>query len=155
MNATDLSCCSRWLVGAVKLTRGACMPFTDVAALRVRRFPSHRSIEENLLLCAREHDSEDTARPLQTRPPKMVRHKKDNFSSRGKKYSNAPRPRGPPREDGEENEGGERSVRPSFKAACWDLGHCDMKRCSGKRLMRLGMMRELHIGQKFAGVVIS
>src|SRR5690242_21098902 len=25
----------------------------------------------------------------------------------------------------------------------------------GKRLMRLGMMRELHVGQKFAGIVVS
>ncbi|KAI9811024.1 MAG: ribosome biogenesis protein tsr3 [Thelocarpon impressellum] len=80
----------------------------------------------------------------------MVRHKKDNFSSRGKRYSNAPR-RGPSRDD----ESGESVSRPAFKAACWDLGHCDPKRCSGKKLMKLGLMRELHIGQKFAGVVIS
>lgn len=82
----------------------------------------------------------------------MVRHKKDNFSSRGKKYSNAPRPRGPPRDDTGE---GATNSKPAFKAACWDLGHCDARRCSGKKLMRLGLMRELHVGQKFAGVVIS
>ncbi|KAF2086225.1 DUF367-domain-containing protein [Saccharata proteae CBS 121410] len=82
----------------------------------------------------------------------MVRHKKDNFSSKsGKKYNNAPRSARPPR-DGEE---ASQNSRPPFKAACWDLGHCDAKRCSGKRLMRLGMMRELHVGQKFAGVVVS
>jgi pre-rRNA-processing protein TSR3 len=87
----------------------------------------------------------------------MVRHKKD-FSKSGKKYSNAPRQRGPPRpRDGfDEDEGGDaRPSRPSFKAACWDLGHCDAKRCSGKKLQRLGLMRELHIGQKFAGVSVS
>ncbi|KAF2814130.1 DUF367-domain-containing protein [Mytilinidion resinicola] len=83
----------------------------------------------------------------------MVRHKKDGLSSRGKKYSNAPRPRGPAR-NGEDGEAATNS-KPQFKAACWDLGHCDPKRCSGKRLMRLGMMRELHVGQKFAGVVVS
>lgn len=83
----------------------------------------------------------------------MVRHKKDNFSSRGRKYTNAPRSRGPP-QGGEDAEGENRS-KPAFKAACWDLGHCDAKRCSGKRLIRLGMMRELHVGQKFAGVVVS
>ncbi|KAH7039119.1 hypothetical protein B0J12DRAFT_580741 [Macrophomina phaseolina] len=92
----------------------------------------------------------------------MVRHKKDGFSSRGgrsgrggsKKYSNPSRPQ---RRDGdEEGEEGEHvNKRPAFKAAAWDLGHCDAKRCSGKRLMRLGMMRELHVGQKFAGVVVS
>ncbi|KAJ4292929.1 ribosome biogenesis protein tsr3 [Collariella sp. IMI 366227] len=61
----------------------------------------------------------------------MVRHKKDNFSSRGKHYN-----RGPP-------------------PACWDLGHCDPKRCSGKRLMKLGLMRELHLGQRHSGVIIT
>ncbi|KAF2767095.1 DUF367-domain-containing protein, partial [Teratosphaeria nubilosa] len=45
--------------------------------------------------------------------------------------------------------------RPAFQAAAWDLNHCDAKRCSGKRLMRLGLMRELHVGQKHAGVVVS
>lgn len=80
----------------------------------------------------------------------MVRHKKDNFSSKGKKYSNAPRQR-PPR-DGDDDAP---TSRPQFKAACWDLEHCDPKRCSGKRLMHFGLMRELAIGQKFSGVVIS
>ena len=79
----------------------------------------------------------------------MVRHKKDNFSSKNKKF-NTPRHRGPPRDYGEIQ-----TSRPPFKAACWDLGHCDPKRCSGKRLMHFGLMRELPVGQKFAGVVIS
>lgn len=83
----------------------------------------------------------------------MVRHKKDNHhSSRGNKFSNAPRPR---RDLGGDGEDARPDVRPAFKAACWDLGHCDAKRCSGKKLMRLGLMRELHVGQKHAGVVIS
>lgn len=83
----------------------------------------------------------------------MVRHKKD-FSSKGKKGSNGPRTYAqhthPDRENGL---GGNK--RPPFKAAAWDLNHCDAKRCSGKRLMRLGLMRELHVGQKHAGVVVS
>lgn len=81
----------------------------------------------------------------------MVRHKKDNFSRGGKKFS-GPRPRPGPRGDGEDASG---SSRPAFKAACWDMGHCDPKRCSGKRLMKLGLMRELHIGQRFPGVIVS
>lgn len=90
----------------------------------------------------------------------MVRHKKD-FKSNNK-YSNKPTkaravPRPRPDADGEdENDASNpRPTKPAYKAACWDLGHCDAKRCSGKRLMRLGMMRELHVGQKFAGVVVS
>lgn len=82
----------------------------------------------------------------------MVRHKKDGFSSRGKKYNNAPRSRGP---RGDDDEDGAPRSRPAYKAACWDLGHCDPKRCSGKKLMKLGLMRDLHIGQKHSGVIIS
>lgn len=84
----------------------------------------------------------------------MVRHKKD-FKSGGKKYANPPRNRPPPRglDDEANPEDVQRSRAP--KPACWDLGHCDAKRCSGKRLMRLGLLRELHVGQKFAGIVVS
>ena len=80
----------------------------------------------------------------------MVRHKKDNFQ-RGKKPFVGARQRNPRDTDDDE----QIRKRPEYKAACWDLGHCDAKRCSGKRLMRLGLMRELHVGQKFAGIVIS
>ncbi len=79
----------------------------------------------------------------------MVRHKKDNFG-RGRKYANAPRRR-------DTNDAGDETSRttPAFKAAGWDFNHCDPKRCSGKRLIRLGLMRELHVGQKYPGVIIS
>lgn len=40
-------------------------------------------------------------------------------------------------------------------AAAWDLGHCDPDRCSGKKLMRQGLMRDIPIGKKFNGVVIT
>ncbi|KAL2117539.1 hypothetical protein VTJ04DRAFT_7199 [Mycothermus thermophilus] len=99
----------------------------------------------------------------------MVRHKKDNFS-RGGKHHNRPPPRylRGPKDDNSDNNSkspneqnpetaraAAASSRPPFKAACWDLGHCDPKRCSGKRLMKLGLMRELHLGQRHAGVVIT
>jgi len=52
-------------------------------------------------------------------------------------------------------ESGTGPVRPAFKAAAWDMQHCDPKRCSGKKLIRLGLMRDLRIGQKHAGVVLT
>ncbi|KAH8819480.1 putative ribosome biogenesis protein TSR3 [Xylogone sp. PMI_703] len=82
----------------------------------------------------------------------MVRHKKDGAAPRGRKYNNPPRQRVPRNDDVESDRP---RARPSFKAACWDLGHCDPKRCSGKKLIKLGQMRELHIGQKHSGVIIS
>jgi pre-rRNA-processing protein TSR3 len=84
----------------------------------------------------------------------MVRHKKD-MGNKGRKGANGGKQTyaqhtHPEREDGL---GG--GKRPPFKAAAWDLNHCDAKRCSGKKLIRLGLMRELHVGQKHQGVVVS
>ncbi|KAF2482031.1 hypothetical protein BDY17DRAFT_253269 [Neohortaea acidophila] len=79
----------------------------------------------------------------------MVRHKKD-FHGKGKKHTIGART---DRADGSSTSNGLK--KPSFKAAAWDLNHCDAKRCSGKRLMRLGLMRELHVGQKHPGIVVS
>ncbi|MCJ1311441.1 ribosome biogenesis protein tsr3 [Agyrium rufum] len=78
----------------------------------------------------------------------MVRHKKDF-----KKHAYMPRTK--PSNADRDIDGGHVSTKPSFKAACWDLGHCDAKRCSGKRLMRFGQMREMSVGQRHNGVVIS
>ena len=81
----------------------------------------------------------------------MVRHKKDSHGRGGKQFERKSRPAHVI--EAAEQAGG--TSRPTFRAACWDFGHCDAKRCSGKRLMRLGLIRELHVGQKFAGVVVS
>lgn len=37
----------------------------------------------------------------------------------------------------------------------WDFNHCDPKRCSGKKLSRLGLIQELRVGQKFRGIVLT
>lgn len=78
----------------------------------------------------------------------MVRHKKDGFQPKGKKFNNNPRQHRSHNEDTP-------FAKPDFKAACWDLGHCDPKRCSGQKLMKQGLMRELAIGQKHSGVIVT
>ncbi|AET38539.1 ribosome biogenesis protein TSR3 Ecym_3023 [Eremothecium cymbalariae DBVPG len=39
--------------------------------------------------------------------------------------------------------------------AMWDFDHCDPKRCSGKKLERLGLIKSLRVKQKFQGIVVS
>ena len=36
-----------------------------------------------------------------------------------------------------------------------DFGQCDPKKCSGRKLCRLGLIRELSVAQHFPGVVLS
>ncbi|QLQ82209.1 hypothetical protein HG537_0G04640 [Torulaspora globosa] len=54
----------------------------------------------------------------------------------------------------EMKQGGE-ALKFPVKLAMWDFDHCDPKRCSGKKLERLGLIKSLRVGQKFQGIVVS
>ncbi|OXT09922.1 hypothetical protein B9K06_26950, partial [Bacillus sp. OG2] len=48
-----------------------------------------------------------------------------------------------------------RQAKFPTKLAMWDFDHCDPKRCSGKKLERLGLIKSLRIGQKFQGIIVT
>ncbi|KAJ7334308.1 DUF367 family protein [Mycena albidolilacea] len=56
--------------------------------------------------------------------------------------------------DGDEDDG-EAQVGIKVPVAMWDFDHCDPRRCSGKKLARLGLIKELKVGSRFRGIVVS
>ncbi|KIJ38884.1 hypothetical protein M422DRAFT_210636 [Sphaerobolus stellatus SS14] len=62
------------------------------------------------------------------------------------------------REEGEEDGSDDDAIVPhriDVPVAMWDFNHCDPRRCSGKKLSRLGLIKDLKVGQRFRGVVVT
>ncbi|KAL1225743.1 hypothetical protein V5N11_005392 [Cardamine amara subsp. amara] len=44
---------------------------------------------------------------------------------------------------------------PKVQLAMWDFGQCDAKRCTGRKLARFNLLKELRVNTGFGGVVLS
>ncbi|XP_043718534.1 18S rRNA aminocarboxypropyltransferase-like isoform X2 [Telopea speciosissima] len=44
---------------------------------------------------------------------------------------------------------------PKVQLAMWDFGQCDAKRCTGRKLSRFGLLKELRVNTGFGGIVLS
>eukprot|EP00262_Sarcandra_glabra_P012896 TRINITY_DN3428_c0_g1_i1.p1 TRINITY_DN3428_c0_g1~~TRINITY_DN3428_c0_g1_i1.p1 ORF type:complete len:296 (-),score=51.07 TRINITY_DN3428_c0_g1_i1:269-1156(-) len=58
----------------------------------------------------------------------------------------------PAHQDGEYEE---ESQVPKIQLAMWDFGQCDVKRCTGRKLSRFGLLKELRVSNGFGGIVLS
>ncbi|XP_042493246.1 18S rRNA aminocarboxypropyltransferase-like isoform X2 [Macadamia integrifolia] len=49
----------------------------------------------------------------------------------------------------------EESPVPKVQLAMWDFGQCDSKKCTGRKLSRFGLLKELRVSNGFGGIVLS
>ncbi|XP_020586682.1 ribosome biogenesis protein TSR3 homolog [Phalaenopsis equestris] len=47
------------------------------------------------------------------------------------------------------------TLAPRIQLAMWDFGQCDVRKCTGRKLVRFGLLKDLRVNNAFRGIVLS
>ena len=123
--------------------------FRPDSAIDEPRSGSHRSASDD---SEEEDDSEEDSDDSESLPTRQPAAASDEEAEEG---SNEEGNSSEADSDYNSVDGGTDVASISVPVAMWDFNHCDPKRCSGKKLSRLGLINELRVGQKFRGIVLT
>lgn len=59
------------------------------------------------------------------------------------------------RSENEDASDSDEDVEVPFPVSMWDLGQCDPKKCSGRKLARHGLITTIKLGRRFNGIILT